>query len=82
MLDMKHKPKRWAFSKAAATRSLSASCLLTAVSLACVPGAIVTSTLNLGGNDLNNFTTYIAIKDNFMHVNGAAFIFKNQYAPK
>ena len=55
-MRQKYKPKRWAFSKAAATRSLSANCLLTASSLAWVPGAIVTSTLNLGGKDLKSLT--------------------------
>lgn len=47
---------RFLFSKAAATRSLSASCLLTALSDACVPGVISTVTLNRGGSDLSNFT--------------------------
>lgn len=47
---------RSAFSKAAATLSLSANCLLTAVSEVCVPGVISTVTLNFGGNDRNNFT--------------------------
>lgn len=47
---------KWEFSKAAATRSLSASCLLTACSEACVPGVIWTSILNLSGSDLISFT--------------------------
>ena len=38
------------FSSAAATRSLSASCRLTASSVECVPGAMETSTLNRGGS--------------------------------
>jgi hypothetical protein len=44
------------FSNAAATRSLSANCLFTASSLACVPGVILISILNRFGNDRNNFT--------------------------
>lgn len=47
---------RFWFSSAAATRSLSASCLLTAASEACVPGVISTVTLNRGGRDLSNLT--------------------------
>lgn len=47
---------RCEFSKAAATLSLSANCLLTACSDEWVPGVISTVTLNRGGNDLNNFT--------------------------
>lgn len=42
--------RRWEFSKAAATRSLSFSCLLMACSDAWVPGEMRTSTLNLAGN--------------------------------
>lgn len=38
------------FSSAAATLSLSPSCLLTASSVLCVPALILTSTLNLGGS--------------------------------
>lgn len=44
------------FSRAAATLSLSASCLFTAISEVCVPGVISTVTLNRGGNDRNSFT--------------------------
>lgn len=47
---------RLLFSKAAATRSLSANCLFTATSDVCVPGVISTVTLKRGGNDLNSFT--------------------------
>lgn len=41
--------RRNLFSNAAATLSLSASCLLTAPSAMCVPGVMVTLTLNLDG---------------------------------
>lgn len=44
------------FSKAAATRSLSASCLFTADSDECVPGVISTVTLNRGGSDRSSLT--------------------------
>lgn len=44
------------FSSAAATRSLSANCLFTAISDECVPGVISTVTLNRGGSDRSNFT--------------------------
>lgn len=37
------------FSRAAATLSLSPSCLLTCSAVLCVPSLILTSTLNLGG---------------------------------
>lgn len=47
---------RLLFSNAAATRSLSASCLFTATSDVCVPGVISTVTLKRGGNDLSSFT--------------------------
>lgn len=47
---------RCLFSSAAATRSLSASCLLTASSEACVPGVISTVTLKRGGSDRSSFT--------------------------
>lgn len=47
---------RCKFSKAAATLSLSASCLLTACSEACVPGLTSTLTLNLDGKHRNSFT--------------------------
>lgn len=47
---------RLLFSNAAATRSLSANCLLTAISEVWVPGVISTVTLNRGGNDRNSFT--------------------------
>lgn len=47
---------RFLFSRAAATRSLSASCLFTAASDACEPGVISTVTLNRGGSERNNFT--------------------------
>ena len=42
-------PMRLAFSSAAATLSLSASCLLTSSAWLCVPFLIVTSTRKLGG---------------------------------
>lgn len=44
------------FSSAAATRSLSASCLLTSSSCECFPSAIVTSTLNLFGKACASLT--------------------------
>src|SRR5207248_1345698 len=47
---------KFAFSKAAATLSLSLNCLLIACSVACVPGVIRTSTLYVDGNDRSNFT--------------------------
>lgn len=47
---------RWLFSRAAAIRSLSANCLLTACSDEWVPGVISTVTLNRGGNDRSSFT--------------------------
>lgn len=47
---------RFGFSRAAATLSLSASCLLTAASDACVPGVISTVTLNRGGKDRMSLT--------------------------
>lgn len=47
---------RLLFSRAAATRSLSANCLFTAISDVCVPGVISTVTLNRGGRERNNFT--------------------------
>ena len=49
-------PRRLSFSKAAATRSLSLSCLLTACSEACVPGVIATSTLKRGGRERSSLT--------------------------
>lgn len=49
-------PMRWEFSVAAATRSLSASCLFTASSELWVPGVIATLTLNLEGSDRNSWT--------------------------
>lgn len=42
-------PSSVSFSSAAATRSLSASCLLTAASVLCVPSLMRTSTRNRGG---------------------------------
>ena len=47
---------KFVFSKAAAIRSLSSSCLLIAVSEKCVPGVIDTLTLNLDGKERSNFT--------------------------
>lgn len=47
---------RCLFSRAAATRSLSASCLLTANSEECVPGVISTTTLNRGGRARSSLT--------------------------
>lgn len=44
------------FSRAAATLSLSANCLFTEFSDACVPGFTSTLTLNLDGKHLNSFT--------------------------
>ena len=44
------------FSNAAATRSLSLSCLFTASSEACDPGFKTISILNLCGRDLSNLT--------------------------
>lgn len=49
-------PNKWLFSRAAATLSLSLSCLFTANSDACVPGVIIISILNLSGRERNNFT--------------------------
>lgn len=47
---------RLLFSRAAATLSLSANCLLTATSDECVPGVISTVTLKRGGRDLSSLT--------------------------
>ena len=47
---------RLSFSRAAATRSLSLSCLFTAPSDACFPGVTLTSTLKRGGRERNSFT--------------------------
>lgn len=47
---------RCLFSRAAATRSLSANCLLTAISEECVPGVISTTTLKRGGRARSNLT--------------------------
>lgn len=44
------------FSKAAATLSLSPSCLLMACSDACVPGVIATDILNRGGRHHKSLT--------------------------
>lgn len=44
------------FSRAAATLSLSASCLFTECSALCVPGLISTLTLNVDGKHLSSFT--------------------------
>lgn len=44
-------PSKLVFSRAAATRSLSASCLLMAASEAWLPGVMLTSTLNLRDSD-------------------------------
>ena len=44
------------FSKAAATRSLSASCLLTSSAVLCVPSLIRTSTRKRGGRDCSSRT--------------------------
>jgi hypothetical protein len=49
-------PIRFAFSSAAATLSLSASCLLTSSAWLCVPFLIFTSTLKLGGKACSNRT--------------------------
>lgn len=49
-------PMRLLFSKAAATRSLSASCLLTSSACAWVSFLILTSTLKLGGKVFSNRT--------------------------
>ncbi len=49
-------PRRWSFSMAAATRSLSASCLFTATSDAWLPGVMEMSTLNRLGSEDSNFT--------------------------
>ena len=48
--------RRWLFSRAAATLSLSASCLLTAASEAWLPGLMLTLTFHLSGRDLSSFT--------------------------
>lgn len=47
---------KFSFSKAAATRSLSASCLLISFSDRWVPVVTSTDTLNLDGNDRSNWT--------------------------
>ena len=47
---------RWEFSSAAATRSLSFSCLFTANSDECDPGLMCTETLNRGGRLRSSFT--------------------------
>lgn len=47
---------RWVFSRAAATRSLSASCLFTACSEAWVPGVMCTSILKRWGRDRRSLT--------------------------
>ena len=47
---------KWLFSRAAATLSLSANCLLTAASDWWAPGNICTVTLNLDGSERNSFT--------------------------
>mmetsp|Transcript_9211 Transcript_9211/g.27667 ORF Transcript_9211/g.27667 Transcript_9211/m.27667 type:complete len:215 (+) Transcript_9211:392-1036(+) len=49
-------PARLGFSRAAATRSLSFSCLFTAASLACPPGLTAMSTLKRGGRARSSFT--------------------------
>mmetsp|Transcript_22937 Transcript_22937/g.58385 ORF Transcript_22937/g.58385 Transcript_22937/m.58385 type:complete len:209 (-) Transcript_22937:80-706(-) len=53
-------PRRLSFSKAAATRSLSLSCLLTACSEACVPGVMATSTLKRGGRERSSLTRMLS----------------------
>ena len=47
---------RVGFHSAAATLSLSASCLLTSSAVECVPSLILTSTRNLGGSDSSSRT--------------------------
>ena len=44
------------FSRAAATRSLSANCLFTSSAVLCVPSLIRTSTRNRGGSDCSSLT--------------------------
>ena len=50
------KSSRWLFSSAAATRSLSFNCLLTAASEMCMPGVMRMSTLKRRGRDRSSLT--------------------------
>jgi len=49
-------PSKLSFSSAAATRSLSLSCLLMASSEACLPGVIIMSTFRRGGRERSSLT--------------------------